>query len=366
MYQPAPPVVGSFGVGEAYSSPPPVGVGSPYGDALSAVGLSPDNPDDMYTQLQSYFQDPVSFKNAQRNWRGTKDAITWSESPPGTAVLQWPFHWGLWMKNAPKSDAQIRAVFKVPNGTDTTAFLKQLYKVPASIPQVELHSESWEGPNVNVANVVRDVEHVASDVVKDLGHVPWGTIIHDFQAIVSVVPGLGTAVSDIVAAAESAYDAAAAFASGYPLAAALDSASNFALASVPGADALRTFIDPVKTTLVNIAARHEPIESAVLDGIMTKVPDAPRFGKLSPRSIVASLAKHIVGKLGVKHTGTAAHPLAPPPGAAPPPVKVPPVVAPVPKQAAAAPAPAAPPVGRPHPTERRPHRPRGKYAPYPR
>jgi len=361
-YQPAPPVVGSFGVGDAYSPPPPVGVGfgigSAYGDALSSVGLSPDNPDDMYAQLQSFFQDPVAFKNAQKNWRGTKDAITWSESPPGTAILQWPFHWGLWMKNAPKSDAQIRAVFKVPDGTDTTAFLKQLYKVPTNISNVQLHSESWEGPNVNVANIVKDVEHVASDVVKDLGHVPWGTIIHDFQAIVSVVPGLGTAVSDIVAAAESAYDTVAAFASGNPLAAALDTAYNFALASVPGADALRTFIDPVKTTLINLAAKHEPIETAILDGIMTKVPDAPKFGKLSPRSIVASLAKHVVGKLGVKHTGTAARPL-PRPAGAPPPVIASPVKA-------APPVVAAPVPGRPPRPEHRPHRPHGKYAPYPR
>ena len=357
QYQPAPPVVGSFGVGNAYSPPPAVGVGSAYSDALAAVGLSPDNPDGMYDQLQFFFRDPVGFKNAQKGWHGAKDAIIWSENPPGTAALQWPFHWGLWMKNAPTNDAQLRAVFKIPDGTDTTTFLKQLYKVPASIAQVRLNQESWEGPDLT--KVVSDVEHAASNVVKDLGHVPWGTIIHDLQAAVSAVPGLGTAVSDVVAAAESAYDTAAAIASHNPLAAALDAAYNFALASVPGADALRTFLDPVKATLINIAAKHEPVESAVLDGILTKVPDAPRFGKLSPRSIAASLAKHIVGKLGVKHTGTAANPL-PRPASAPPPVSVaPPRAAP----------PHVPPVGPapPHP-HARPHKPHAKhkYAPYPR
>jgi hypothetical protein len=362
-YQPAPPVVGSLGLGSAYDPAPPVGVGfgvgSAYSDALSAVGLSPDNPDSMYDQLQFFFRDPVGFKNAQKGWHGAKDAIIWSENPPGTAALQWPFHWGLWMKNAPTNDAQLRAVFKIPDGTDTTAFLKQLYKVPASISQVRINQESWEGPDL--AKVVSDVEHDVSQVTKDLSHVPWGTIIHDVQAAVSAVPGLGTAVSDVVAAAESAYDSAAAIASHNPLAAALDAAYNFALASVPGADVLRTFLDPVKTTLVNIAAKHEPVESALLDGILTKVPDAPRFGKLSPRSIAASLAKHIVGKLGVKHTGTAARPLAPPPGVAPP-------------RAAAAPSPAPPVVPKPGPApphphaDRHPHKPHAKhkYAPYPR
>ena len=369
QYQPAPPVVGSFGVGNAYSPPPAVGVGSAYSDALAAVGLSPDNPDGMYDQLQFFFRDPVGFKNAQKGWHGAKDAIIWSENPPGTAALQWPFHWGLWMKNAPTNDAQLRAVFKIPDGTDTTAFLKQLYKVPDSIAQVRINQESWEGPDLT--KVVSDVEHAASNVVKDLGHVPWGTIIHDLQAAVSAVPGLGTAVSDVVAAAESAYDTAAAIASHNPLAAALDAAYNFALASVPGADALRTFLDPVKATLINIAAKHEPVESAVLDGILTKVPDAPRFGTLSPRSIAASLAKHIVGKLGVKHTGTAANPL-PRPASAPPPVSVAPAP---PVTTAASPTssapPPAPPVGHPpaapHGTAPPHHKPHAKhkYAPYP-
>jgi hypothetical protein len=340
-----------------------VGLGSPYSDALSAVGLSPDNPDSMYDQLQFFFRDPVGFKNAQKGWHGAKDAIIWSENPPGTAALQWPFHWGLWMKNAPTNDAQLRAVFKVPDGTDTTTFLKQLYKVPASIAQVRINQESWEGPDL--AKVVSDVEHDVSNVTKDLSHVPWGTIIHDVQAAVSAVPGLGTAVSDVMAAAESAYDTAAAIASHNPLAAALDAAYNFALASVPGADALRTFLDPVKTTLVNIAAKHEPVESAILDGILTKVPDAPRFGKLSPRSIAASLAKHIVGKLGIKHTGTAANPL-PRPAGIPAPTAPPPVAA-APRPAPSTPTPA-PPVGHPpahpHPHPHKPHA-KHKYAPYP-
>ena len=72
QYQPAPPVVGSFGVGDAYSPPPAVGVGSAYSDALAAVGLSPDNPDGMYDQLQFFFRDPVGFKNAQKGWHGPR------------------------------------------------------------------------------------------------------------------------------------------------------------------------------------------------------------------------------------------------------------------------------------------------------
>jgi hypothetical protein len=173
------------------------------------------------------------------------------------------------------------------------------------------------GP-ILVGSFFSDIGHIASSIVSDVGKVassvaktvgPWvGDILHGVEAAASVVPGLGTAVSDVVAAAESAYDVAAAALSGNPLEGAIKSAYNFALASVPGAAALHPILDPVVNGLIAFTIKKEPIESAVLDGLLTAVPDAPKLGPISPRSVAASLAHLIVGHLGVKNTGRASAP----------------------------------------------------------
>lgn len=187
-------------------------------------------------------------------------------------------------------------------------------------------------------SVVSDVAKVAKSVVTA---VPWGDIIHGAQAAVSLVPGLGTAVSDVLAAAETAYEAAAALASGNPLAAALHAAYNFATASIPGAASIRFILDPVVNTLIDLTAKHEPIESALLDQLLAKVPDAPKIGPISPRSIAASLGHLIADKLGVKkstnYTPKSVAAAKPPPGTKsplpPPPKKVIPLhLAPPPKK----------------------------------
>jgi hypothetical protein len=152
---------------------------------------------------------------------------------------------------------------------------------------------------------VKDVLHTAESVVKA---VPWGDIASGVEAAASLVPGLGTAVSDVVATAETAYDSAAALLGGHPLEAAIDAAYNFALANIPGGASLRFVLDPVKTALVDLATKGEPIESALLDGILADVPDQPNLGGVNPRSIAASIAKLIVGHLGTKNTGTARNP----------------------------------------------------------
>jgi hypothetical protein len=153
-----------------------------------------------------------------------------------------------------------------------------------------------------VSSVVSDVSHVASAVGKAAGVVPWGDILHGVQAAISVVPGLGTAVSDVVATAETAYESAAALLSGNPFEAAIHAAYNFALATVPGADALRILLDPVVNQLISLTGKKEPIEDHALDSLMAAVPDQPRFGALSPRSVASSLAHLIVSHLGVKKT----------------------------------------------------------------
>ncbi len=168
--------------------------GSAYADSLAAVGLHPDNPDGMYADLMRSISDPVAFKNDQKGWHGTRDAKIWWEDPKGTAALQWPFHWGLWMKNAPQNDAQLRAVFQIPAGTTTEAFLRKLYSVPASIPRWTLRIESWEGGGIGdlgkwVSNAVNTagkdigqatttafntIGKVTSDAVKDIGQAGKG------------------------------------------------------------------------------------------------------------------------------------------------------------------------------------------------
>jgi hypothetical protein len=150
--------------------------------------------------------------------------------------------------------------------------------------------------------VVSSVAHVANDVAHAVSSVPWGDIIHGVQAAVSVVPGLGTAVSNVIAAAETAYESAAALLSGNPLAGALHAAYNFATATVPGAGAIRIILDPVVTTLIDLTEKKEPIESALLDGILKAVPDSPKLGPLSPRTIASSLGHLIVSHLGMKTT----------------------------------------------------------------
>ncbi|HZZ54778.1 MAG TPA: hypothetical protein VFE26_10900 [Trebonia sp.] len=165
---------------------------------------------------------------------------------------------------------------------------------------------------------INKVTSAVSSVTKLVG--PWaGDILHGVEAAVSVIPGLGTAVSDVVAAAETAFDTASALLHGNPFEAAIKAAYNFATATIPGASGLRFILDPVVNGLIAITVKKEPIESAVLDGILSKVPDSPKFGSLSPRSVAASIAHLIVGHLGVRHNPATAKPPQSRPASPPPP-----------------------------------------------
>jgi len=191
--------------------------------------------------------------------------------------------------------------------------------------------------------VVHTVSNVANDVAKAVSSVPWGDIVHGIQAAVSVVPGLGTAVSDVIAAAETAYDAAAAALSGHPLLGAIDAAVNFALATVPGGGALRILIDPAMKFFEDVVIKGEPPGSAAFDATLAAVPDSPKLGPLSPRSIVSSIAHLVIGHMGMKHTGQGSTPAS----AAAPPLTVMPKAAPVPQHVAPVVHPAAHPLARP-------------------
>jgi hypothetical protein len=187
------------------------------------------------------------------------------------------------------------------------------------------------------SGIVHTVSNVANDVAKVASKVPWGDIVHGIQAAVSVVPGLGTAVSDVIAAAETAYDAAAAALSGHPLLGAIDAAVNFALATIPGGSALRIIIDPAIKFFEAVVIKGEPPASAAIDSTLAAVPDSPKIGPLSPRSIVSSIAHLVIGHLGMKHTGTGTTPAstaAPPVTATVAPAAAPVSVAPVVKHSA--------------------------------
>lgn len=177
------------------------------------------------------------------------------------------------------------------------------------------------------SGIVHTVSNVANDVAKAVSHVPWGDIIHGVEAAVSVVPGLGTAVSDVIAAAETAYDLAASALSGHPLIGAIDAAVNFALASIPGGGALAIIINPAVSFFKDVVIKGEPIESAALDSALAAVPDSPKIGPLSPRSIVSTIAHLVINHLGMKNTGAGKTPPSTAPANAPMPAPAP-VVAP--------------------------------------
>jgi hypothetical protein len=103
---------------------------SDYAAKLAAVDLHPDNPDQMFSYLMAFLSAPQAFKNQDPCWHGPKDNLSWYESPKGVARLIWPFHGGKWLDNAPKTEAQIRAVFKIPAGVGTKQGLAQLYGFP--------------------------------------------------------------------------------------------------------------------------------------------------------------------------------------------------------------------------------------------
>jgi len=126
--------------------------------------------------------------------------------------------------------------------------------------------------------------------------VPWKTIADNLEAATSTVPVLGTAISDIVATGEVLVDA---LRSGNALELALRAAYDYAMASVPGAAALRPVLDPIVDVLIRIAADGETPTHAAIAAAVDQAPDSPSFGNLSPRSVAASLASIVVSHLGL-------------------------------------------------------------------
>jgi len=143
------------------------------------------------------------------------------------------------------------------------------------------------------------------DVLSDIGHVMGQiasvatTVIDDAvkatQVVASFIPGVGQVVNGVIAAAETALDA---LSGATALQMALDSAYHAALAAVPGAQALSGALDPVIDALRRIAG-GEKVSQAALQEILKEVPDAPKVGDLSPRSVAGSLASWLASKVGI-------------------------------------------------------------------
>jgi len=157
----------------------------------------------------------------------------------------------------------------------------------------------------NIGKICSGIVHSVSKVVNTLGKVPWGDIVHGIEAAVSVIPGLGTVVSEVIATAETAVNAVEAVASGHPVVFAIQAAYNYATATIPGASAIRIVTDPYVNKLVDMARGKLMAESHVINDMLNKLPDKPKIGPLSPRSVVASLAHILIGHMGLKNTSGA-------------------------------------------------------------
>ncbi len=146
---------------------------------------------------------------------------------------------------------------------------------------------------------IKTAEHFLVSVEEtalDPGRIDWRQVADYVEAAMSSVPVLGTAVSDIIATGECLYDM---LTSGDALEAALRALYDYIIGTFPGVAALETWIRPVFDVLVDIVVKHQKPTKAIITEAVSKAPASPSVGNLSPRSIAASLATFVVGKLGL-------------------------------------------------------------------
>jgi hypothetical protein len=158
----------------------------------------------------------------------------------------------------------------------------------------------------NIANgVINTVKDGVDSVAKFVTNIPWGDIVHGIEAAVSVVPGIGTAISEVLATAETAINAVEAVISGNPLKFALQTALNYGLGAIPGGGTIRILIDTAVKKIFEYAEAKLIPNSDDLNKMLDGIADSPKIGDVSPRSIVATLVHILVGHLGVKNTSGA-------------------------------------------------------------
>jgi hypothetical protein len=164
------------------------------------------------------------------------------------------------------------------------------------IPPELMHYVDGVGDAIKwCAKAENEIAKDVGEVAKLAGKVKWGDVLHAVEAGVSVVPVIGTAVSGVLATAEVAVNAIEVALGGKnPIEFAIRTAYTYALGLVPGAAALRLILDTTVDALIRIAVGHENPTSAILHALVDDVPDKPKVGDLSPRSVAASLAKVVI------------------------------------------------------------------------
>lgn len=180
------------------------------------------------------------------------------------------------------------------------------YKLPdgSSVGWVIHDDGTWQYDHEMQSSVLSTIEDVANTVADaaswlthQLSHIDWDGIANWVEAAASLVPGLGTAVSDIVATIKVVAEE---LSSDDALVKAIKAGYEYALASVPGGASLHETLDPIVDTVIDWAQSHEPLEKYAVQKLLDQVSDSPDVAGINPRSIVASLLAPVLHALGVK------------------------------------------------------------------
>lgn len=138
----------------------------------------------------------------------------------------------------------------------------------------------------DIGSLAAELQDAASWLSDHLGHIDWEAVATDIEAAASVVPVLGTAVSDIVATVQVIAEDLSA---GTALEKAIMAAFDYALASVPGAAVLHDVLDPIVGGIVDMVTKGDNVTKAIVEQIADQAPTSPSFAGISPRSVAVSL-----------------------------------------------------------------------------
>jgi hypothetical protein len=157
----------------------------------------------------------------------------------------------------------------------------------------------WGGFDLwkTLSDIANALEDAASWLKDAMSRVDWKAIAADIESVSSMVPVLGTAVSDIVASAVVLADE---LSSAPPLEKLVNAAYDYALASIPGGASLHGTLDPVVDAIIKVALKGERLSNVIIDDIAKQAPDHPDIEGINPRRIATSLLVIVAHALGVK------------------------------------------------------------------
>lgn len=212
-------VVGDWGVLAHMGVPFVHGAAPSYGAQLAAVGLHPDNPDGMWAALQRFLSDPQRYKNADACWPGKRDALMAYEDK-GVLLFEWPFHGGKWLDAAPKNEAQTRAVYRIPAGQNTLAYLKKIHRSSSKLTRYKVYAFysdcSHHDGGFDLGRAVDSAVHAAQQGLGTVVDVANTLRIPGVNLTTALLTGkdLGTALHQDIANFSAAADVAKNVASG--------------------------------------------------------------------------------------------------------------------------------------------------------